>query len=177
MNLYFIAIIPPEDIRVEIQHLKEEMRERFGAENSLKLPAHITLIPPFKLKEERELQLLQALEIFSTTRKPFHLSLSGFGNFPPRVLFVNVVEKEKVEILHSNLVKELSAIGEIDGKKDFHPHITIATRDLEEALFPAARIYLSRNEYETRFEVDELSLLKHNGREWEIFMNFNFKKT
>ena len=177
MNLYFIAIIPPEDIRLEIQHLKEEMRDRFGAEHALKLPAHITLITPFKLKEESELQLLQSLEVFSATEKPFHLWLSGFGNFAPRVLFVKVVEKEKVRDLHHNLCENLSAIPDISRDEDYHPHVTIANRDLKEDLFPAAREYLSNNDYETRFEVRQLSLLKHNGREWEIFMDFNFKKS
>lgn len=177
MNLYFIAIIPPEEIRLEIQHLKEEIRRRFGAEHALKLPAHITLLPPFKIKEEREMQLLQALEVFATTKKPFHLNLSGFGYFAPRVLFVEVVEKEKVKGLHKDLCENLSAIPNIPLDKDIHPHVTIATRDLDEALFPAARDFLENNEYETRFEVKGLSLLKHTGEEWDILMDFGFKKS
>ncbi len=177
MNLYFIAIVPPEEIRVEIQHLKEEMKERFGAEHALKLPAHITLVPPFELKEERELQLLQSLELFSATRKPFHLWLSGFGNFPPQVLFVEIVEKEKIRDLHQSLRENLSVIPEIPDKKNLHPHVTIATRDLEEALFPAARDFLSNHEYESRFEVTGFSLFKHKGKEWEIFMDFGFSKS
>lgn len=177
MNLYFIALIPPEEIRLEIQHLKEEMRERFGAEHALKLPAHITLAPPFKLKKERELQLLQALEVFAATRKPFHLSLSGFGNFAPRVLFVKVVENDEIVELYRDLCKNISVITDITGDKDFHPHITIANRDLEEDLFPNARKYLSDNDYQSRFKVGSLSLLKHNGRDWEIFMNYDFQKS
>lgn len=177
MNQYFIAIIPPEDIRLEIQHLKEEIRDRFGAKHALKLPAHITLIPPFRIKEDREFQLLQALEVFATIRKPFHLSLSGFGEFAPRVLFVKVVEKEKVIDLHNDLCKNLSAIPNIPECKDLHPHLTLANRDLTETGFHAARKYLSDNDYESRFEVMGLSLLKHNGVDWDIFMDFNFKKS
>lgn len=177
MNLYLIAIIPPEDIRTEIQHFKEEMRDRFGAEHALKLPAHITLLSPFKIKEEREFQLLQTLEVFASTRKPFHLRLSGFGDFAPRVLFVKVVENESVTDLQRDINKNLSVIPDIPEEKNFHPHVTIATRDLQEALFPAARKFLSSRDYETRFEVNEFSLMKHNGREWEIFMDFEFKKS
>lgn len=177
MNLYFISIIPPEHIRIEIRHLKEEMRERFGAKHALKLPAHITLIPPFKLPEDRELQLMQSLEVFATSRTPFYLWLSGFGNFAPRVLFVEVVEKEKIIALHHDLCKNLSVITEIPREKDLHPHMTIANRDLDESLFPAASKYLSGRDYETRFEVDSLSLIKHNNREWEILMDFEFKKS
>ncbi len=177
MNPYFLAIIPPEHIGEEIKYLKEEIRARFGAEHALKLPAHITLIPPFKIKEDRELQLLQSLEVFAATRKPFHLRLSGFGNFPPRVLFVDVVEKEKIKDLHHDLLKNLSSIPEISEEKEYHPHVTLATRDLEEALFPAARKFLEAKDYETRFEVDNLALLKHNNQEWENFMDFSFKKS
>lgn len=177
MSLYLLAIIPPEEIRVEIQHLKEEIRERFGAEHALKLPAHITLFPPFKIKEEREMQLLQALEVFATTRKPFHIWLSGFGSFAPRVLFVEVVEKEKLLDLHHDLCKNLSIIPEILADQNFHPHMTLATRDLHESVFPEARKFLSSRDYESRFEVNGLSLLKHHGQSWENFMDFMFKKS
>lgn len=177
MNLYLIAILPPEDIRIEIQYLKEEMKERFGAEHALKLPAHITLISPFKIKAEREFQLLQNLEVFATTRKPFHLRLSGFGNFDHRVLFVEVVEKQRMVDLREDLYKNLLVIPGIPQEKDFYPHMTIATRDLQETLFPAAREFLSSKDYESRFEVHGLSLLRHNGNEWETFMDFPFKKS
>jgi 2'-5' RNA ligase len=90
---------------------------------------------------------------------------------------VKVAEQDKIKELHQILIKNFSAIPEISDQKDLHPHLTIATRDLEEGLFPAARDFLSSKEYETRFEVDGISLLKHNGREWEIFMNFSFKKS
>src|SRR5690606_13757600 len=111
-------------------------------EHSLKLPPHITLLRPFKMKEEREMQLLQALEVFAATRNPFHVWLSGYDNFDSRVLFVKVVEKEKLIDLHRDLSKNLSAIPEISEDPDFHPHITLATRDLHEAVFPEARKFL-----------------------------------
>lgn len=177
MNLYFIALIPPEEVREEIRHLKEEIRERFGAEHALKLPAHITLIPPFKLEKERELQLLQSLEVFAATKKPFHLWLSGFGNFPPRVLYVDVKENDMINNLHLDLRKNLSTFPEITYEKEFHPHVTLATRDLEESLFPAAKKFLATKDYETRFEVDSITLLKHKDREWERVLDFKFKKS
>ena len=177
MNLYFIAIILPEEIRVEIRHLKEEIRDRFGAEHALKLPGHITIIPPFKIKEEREMQLLQELEIFATTKKPFHIWLSGFGHFDSRVLFVKVEDKEKLTDLQQNLSKNLSTIPEINEDHDFYPHVALATRDLSEAVFPEARKFLSSREYESRFEVKGVSLLKHDGQNWEKLIQFDFKKS
>ena len=177
MDLYFIAVIPPEGVRLEIQHLKEEIKERFGAEHALKLPPHITLLPPFKMKTEREMQLLQALEIFATMMTPFHIWLSGFGHFDSRVLFVKVVEKEKLIDLQAALCKNLSAIPEITDDRKFHPHVTLATRDLPEEIFPEAWDFLSRRDYETRFEVTGLSLLKHDGQKWETLMDFKFKKS
>src|SRR5690606_8343380 len=177
MDLYFVAVIPPEDVSFEIQHLKEEIREKFGAEHALKLPPHITLLPPFKMKTEREMQLLQALEVFATMRAPFHIWLSGFGHFDSRVLFVKVEEKEKLIDLHDSLCENLSAIPEIINDTNFHPHVTLATRDLHEAVFPEARKFLSSQDYESRFEVTGLSLFKHDGQNWETLMDFYFKKS
>jgi len=129
------------------------------------------------MKEEREMQLLQALEVFAATRNPFHVWLSGYDNFDSRVLFVKVVEKEKLIDLHRDLSKNLSAIPEISEDPDFHPHITLATRDLHEAVFPEARKFLSSREYESRFEVKGVSLLKHDGQNWEKLIQFDFKKS
>ena len=177
MNLYFLAVLPPEEIRVEIEHLKEEMRKRFNAEHALRLPAHITLISPFKIKEEREMQLLQTLEIFAATRNPFHVWLSGFGHFDSRVLYVKVEEQQKLIDLQRELKKNLSAIPEIKDERDFHPHITLATRDLHEGVFPEARKFLSSRDYESRFQVNSISLFKHEGQDWEKIMDFSFQKS
>lgn len=177
MSLYFIALLPPEHIREEVKFLKEELRDRFGTEYALRLPAHITLVPPFKISEDKDMQLMQALEIFATTRKPFHLRLSGFGSFPPRVLFIDVVEKEKVRDLHYDLCKNLSPVLDLEDSREFNPHLTIASRDLEEAVFPAANKFLSSRDYESRFEVDGLTLLKHEDNRWEISMDFKFRKS
>src|SRR5690606_25165099 len=147
MDLYFIAVIPPEEVRLEIQHLKEEIKERFRAGHALKLPPHITLLPPFKMKTEREMQLLQALGIFATMMTPFHICFSGFCHFDCHLSSVRVVEKEKLIDLHAALCTNLSAIPEIFDDRKFHPHVSLATRDLPEEIFPEAWDFLSRRDY------------------------------
>lgn len=88
MKLYFIALIPPSEVEGRIHSLKQEMSRRFGASKALRLPAHITVQIPFWFREQEELSLLQILENFAQEMQPFKVELSGFGSFPPRVLFV-----------------------------------------------------------------------------------------
>ncbi|UJH91222.1 hypothetical protein LZ575_21950 [Antarcticibacterium sp. 1MA-6-2] len=61
MKLYFIAILPPEDIRRQIKDFKMEIALKYGAKHALKLPAHITLKSPFKILELQEKNLIDNL--------------------------------------------------------------------------------------------------------------------
>ncbi|MEZ4998345.1 MAG: hypothetical protein R2758_13095 [Bacteroidales bacterium] len=42
-ELYFVALIPPVELRNEIRTLKERMRSDHSAGHALRSPAHITL--------------------------------------------------------------------------------------------------------------------------------------
>ena len=64
MPLYFLAIIPPEEICKRVKSLKQEIAEKYKAKNALKLPAHITLQIPFQLSESEENKFIDILEDF-----------------------------------------------------------------------------------------------------------------
>lgn len=175
MKLYFIAILPPEDIREKIKGFKLEMAEKFGASHALKLPAHITLKSPFKLPEGQEENLVNHLQRFVEGKIAFHLQLHNFGSFPPRVLFVDVENKKPVIDLYGSLQQHLAPSFPIaDQDNQFHPHLTIATRDLQRKIFPKAWEEFKNREYTASFEVNAISLMKHNGKNWDIYSNFRF---
>ena len=50
MNMYFIALVAPEEINTPILKWKTWFRDNFGCTVALKSPAHITLIPPFRMQ-------------------------------------------------------------------------------------------------------------------------------
>lgn len=177
MNLYFIGIIPNEELKLKVKSLKEEMRDRFGAKHALKSPAHITLQPPFKRPEEDEAEIIKRLKEFSSGRESFPLQLSGFGSFAPRVIFINITNPEKCEALYSDLKKDL--VESLDFMADevrsaFHPHMTIATRDLTKEAFLLAWPEFKSRHFNAKFDVKSVFLLKHNGKFWDIYREFEF---
>lgn len=177
MDLYFIAILPPEDIRQQIKGFKLEMAEKYGARHALKLPAHITLQSPFKLPEAQEEYLDNSLKNFAEGESAFDLWLNNFGRFPPRVLFVDVENKEPVIELQERLRQHLAKDFQMtDQDNSFHPHLTIATRDLQQKLFSAAWEEVKNRKYRAAFKVNHLTLMKHNGKEWEINSSFQLLK-
>lgn len=176
-NLYLIALLPPIPLRQQVRQLKVEMRDRFGAGHALKSPAHITLQMPFRLESETEPALLELLAGWSRRQCPFPVKLLGFGSFPPRVIFIRISDHEAVSALESSLREVLSgeAIPEIETSHlPFHPHMTIATRDLSEPAFHLAWPEFKDRPFEAAFEVRSLGLLKHNGQFWEVYREFDF---
>ena len=177
MALYLIALIPNLDLRNRIEALKLEIREKFGVKHALKSPAHITLQKPFKRIQEDEPILIRSLQKFASGQTSFQVDLSGFGCFPPRVLFVNIKNHKKIISLHAQLNKlliETLGFKEEETNQNIHPHITIATRDLSEKDFKRVWKEFETRVFETSFLVKSIFLLKHNGKIWDIFQEFQF---
>ena len=52
--------------------------------------------------------------------------------------------------------------------RPFHPHITIAFRDLKKPMFYEAWEYFGGLKFNGRFSVEEVNLLKHEGGKWNV---------
>ena len=175
--LYFIAVLPPEELREEVKELKQEMQLRFAAGHALKSPAHITLQMPFRLEENRQDALCDLLEAFACRQKAFSVNLDGFDCFAPRVIFLRVSDHNPFIPLQGALKSELVDSGMIPdraGEHPFHPHMTIATRDLAQEAFEIAWPEYRERPFKGAFQVRSLFLLKHNGRHWEVLKEFGF---
>lgn len=177
MNLYFIAIVPPRELRQRIYELKEEMRARFRAGHALKSPAHITLQKPFKRCSEEEDTMADALGKFAGSERPFNVVLDGFGCFAPRVIFVKMTDTDHVESLHARLREMLLTklhFSRDEIMKDVQPHITIATRDLTPETFRDAWSEKKDEVFRGSFTVSSICLMKHNGKNWDLLEEFPF---
>lgn len=176
--LYFIAIIPPSPVYEEALKLKNYFKDQYQSKASLNSPPHITLHMPFQWKEEKEDELVQTFEQYSANISPFLLKLSGFGSFPPRVLFIDVEHNDNLNTLHHKLhqhcKRELNVFNANYKDKAFHPHLTLAFRDLKKPMYVKAWEEFEHKEFSQAFMVSKFSLLKHNGRVWEVYKEFNF---
>jgi len=173
--LFFIAILPNEDIQQEVTGFKEYMQEYFDASHALKSPPHITLFPPFKWNANRVNDLTQTLAYFAADYNSFTLQLNNFNSFPPRVLFVDVEKSEQLQGLQQNLQKYLLTKLHLVNDRDhpnFNPHMTIAHKDLKRALYPKAWAHFSKQTYRRAFHVSTITLLEHKGGRWEVYEEF-----
>lgn len=176
--LYFIALIAPARVRKDLENFKKEIKQKFGAKNALKLPAHITLQIPFRMEEKREASLIQKLQKFSEKQDIFNIDLLGFGKFSRNVIFVKLKKHEPVNELYTELQKMLShklELKENEKATRFHPHLTIASRDLLRKDFPEAWASFKNRKYEASFTADRICLMKHNGKTWDIYRSFEFR--
>lgn len=173
-NRYLIAILPPEPIAGDVLKLKEHFRDRYDSKASLNSPAHITMHMPFEWRADREEDLVAVFKEFTSKHAPFPIELNGFGSFPPRVIFINVVKNPSLEEDQEDLVKyckrNLNLSNALYRDEPFHPHVTLAFRDLKKNHFVEAWDEFTSRPYLALFEYRHLSLLKHDGKIWREFL-------
>lgn len=174
---YFIAIIPPEPVFSEIEKIKLDISQKYHNKSALRSPAHITLHMPFEIKESKEANLLQTISKFKFS-SAFKIELKNYSCFEPKVIFIDVVKNETLNALQKELVfhikSNLNIFNQYDDKRAYHPHATIAFRDLKKTDF-----YLANEEYKAKtfsaeFKVSSFFLLKHNGKVWLRHKEFPF---
>ncbi len=175
-KLYFIALIPSSPVYEEALELKKYFKEQYESKAALNSPPHITLHMPFLWTEEREKKLIEKLLIFSKKCDPLKVCMDNFSSFPPRVIFINVAESDALIALQKNLHRfcktELDVFNANYKEQPFHPHLTLAFRDLKKVQYQQALEEFSRKEYKAEFMADKISLLKHNGKSWNILKEF-----
>ncbi|HQQ93040.1 MAG TPA: 2'-5' RNA ligase family protein [Bacteroidia bacterium] len=171
---YFLAIVIPEPFYSEVEDLKQDLYRRFGLKGALRCPAHITLHRPFVWQEDKEEKLIRTLNQFQSGRH-FELGLQNFSFFAPRVIYIDVIQNPELDNLHQNLLRfakrELHLFNEADDNRGFHPHLTIASRDLKKPLFHELQAEFSGRPYAARFQVTTFCLLKLR-KTWEVLKTF-----
>ena len=173
--LYFIAIVAPSHINDQVLNWKKYMEQHFGCKVALRSPSHITLVPPFSMPLENENELADYLKKFCGGQKSFSIRINNFDNFKPRVIYLHVEPDDPLLKLKERLDEYLLSLKKFTVKKEeraFHPHITIANRDLHKKDFSRAWAYFQNLSFKAVFPADSISLLKHNNKEWEIAASF-----
>lgn len=178
LKKYFLAIVVPSPHFEKIEAIKEELFLQHQLKGALRSPAHITLHRPFEWKAEKENVLIEKLKNFEWEER-FEIVLNGFSCFEPRVMYVDVTREEKLDILQKKLTtfakRELKLFNEAEDERGFHPHVTIAFRDLKKPKFYELWPEFEKKKFEGNFSFKGFSLLRLEDKWKEICFFDNCK--
>ena len=168
--LYYIAAICPDTVNRQVQIFKQYMQDKYGSKAAQKSPAHLTIVPPFKAEEDIEKLLLDFVATYNFGLVPFDIRLNGFNHFDNKVLFVDVMHNDSlnamVKDINTQFGTEFPSIN-FRTKPDFHPHVTIATRDIPEHKFNEVWAYFQQQQIDAAYTCKELSVMKLGRGVWQ----------
>lgn len=170
-KMYFIAIVCPDAINEKVLQCKLWMQQQFGCKAALKSPAHITLVAPFYFDITREPELIIAIKNFEHNHLPLPVQLKDFAHFGKRVIFIQLNENKELGLLHLRINNYFNLLFPGAIKKEsrpFHPHVTIANRDVKPSAFEKAWEYFSKRKFEESFTSNTISLLKLVDDKWNV---------
>jgi 2'-5' RNA ligase len=177
IKMYLIAIVLPQPLNERILSYKNFMLERFDCKVGLKSPAHITIIPPFWMEDEKEIQLFNDIDNLSSGIASFQIATNDFSAFKPRTIFIDVKPNKQLNSVKQSTDKFFKQRPEYKAKienRPFHPHITIATRDLHKKAFYEAWPLFQNKNFEEEWTAKGMAVLRHNGRNWDVICTSSF---
>jgi 2'-5' RNA ligase len=172
---YFIAILPPIDLMNEVESIKLDFANNFKSKGAKNAPAHITLHMPFLWREEKEQQLILALNKLKKNNKSFEVHLNHFSHFDERVIFIDIKINDVLTSLQKqvvNCMKHFYIFNQLEDKREFHPHMTVAFRDLKKEQFAKAWQEYKEKKFDKSFICSSFSLLRHENKLWEEIHRF-----
>lgn len=177
-NLYFITLLPPEDLIHHIEMVKLGLAKQFNCKEALKLVPGISLQAPFQQLPFREEIMVEKLKRFAYLQYPMMIRLNGYGAFPEHTIFMKVKPSNTLKMLNYQLGKflkaELNFSDDMIGHGVFRPHLTVATKDIKSKFRKIFTEYKSRK-FEANFMASSMYLMKHNYSHWEVLKELSFK--
>lgn len=181
-NLYFIAILTPEDISKDVTSFRMDFAKNYNSKAALKNMPHITLKAPFKLEASGHGQLIEWFSNIPVFVSSFTTELKDFGTFDnPKnpVVFVNPVITDDLKNLQTEIItdfeKHYPEITVSYIEKKFRPHMTIAYRDLQQDEYQKAWPVYKTKKYRAMFQTNSFCLLQHDTRQWNVIAEHQLK--
>ena len=174
MHQYLLALLLPEPLHSAVWNLKQEVHQRTGSRNAVRLPPHITLMPPLRQPANFATEALPVLNRFAAQHAACPLQLDDFAWFQDRTLYVRVTQDAGLQQLHAALYaqlrQQLPAVP--PPTRPFVPHVTLATRDLPPDLVPGLRQEFAQRTYQAAGWLQTLAFLHHDGQQWQEIERF-----
>ncbi|TRU27315.1 MAG: 2'-5' RNA ligase family protein [Microcystis aeruginosa Ma_MB_S_20031200_S102] len=172
-----LAILPNHTLIQQRPKIKLEFAEIYNSRAALKSPPHVTLQPPFRWNLGQLPDLERCLEEFARLHSPIPLILQNFAAFKPRVIYINVQKTPELLTLQKQLLQQLESSlnisDNVSKSRAFAPHLTVGFRDLTKDNFWKAWSKYANQELFFEVMIDEITLLIHNGKHWEIYRQFS----
>jgi len=156
-----------------IRGLELELFENLGLEAGLRQPPHITIKPPFEVSELQP--HFEYLERLARETEPFEISLKGFNSFGEKVLYLDVLQNEKLFDLNKKITSDLST--NVD---EMILHATLAYNDLNQESFKKAySILMQKTLPDFKFVFKKIGLFYRlsNDAGWIIIKKANLNQT
>jgi len=176
-NLYFVALIPHDAVSGEVTEFKNDIALNYNSSKALRTMPHITLKAPFKLLEREHKNLLEWFANLRPRMESFTVELQDFGSFPNKdnpVIYVKPLMTSSLERLQKTILTSFeNAYPDIFipyTERNFHPHMTIAFRDLTPEQYERAMDSYQHKKYSAFFKADKFCLLQHNGKQWNVIL-------
>ena len=180
-SLYLLALLPPEDFAIQIDSIRKECAEKFNVYKALKPPVHITLYRPIFMEDTFQKKFSLLMKSVARSVKPFTQKLENFDEFSSQVVFIRALQNPDLMQLRQSIVSVFRTHRidpkESTGSLPFRPHVTIAYRDVTPEIFPLIWQEYGERRFKKQFFCDHFTLLKHDGRRWNVFENFPLLKT
>lgn len=173
--LYFLALIPPDPLGLELNKLKQELAVQYQTFSALKSPSHITILPPLRLGQEQREKIAALLKTSTGNQQPFLVQFKGYNHFGERTLFIEVETNNGIKQLQEKvtiLMQEWTS--EKEHSREFHPHLTLLNRDISPENFNLAWNEFRNRKFEAEFEASSLFMLELKGPHWEVVEEFGF---
>lgn len=175
---FFIALLPPLEFQNQVTEIKQYFANKYASSHALKSPPHITLQPPFEWAIDSVAVLEQCLQSFASKQQEIQIKLSGFNAFVPRVIYIDVIKSPELLSLQKDLMQKmetgLSIVDPSSKKRPFAPHLTVAFKDLTKENFRKAWPEFQTRPLEFEFSANNLTLLIHDGKRWNIHADYPF---
>ena len=147
-------------------------RRRLGDPEAMRVPPHVTLLPPTTMHSERLPVVEEHLRRIAAEEAPFQVVLRGTGTFRPvsPVTFVQLAvgisdcERLEARVRSGPLFREI--------RFNYHPHVTVA-HDVDEAALE--RGFVELKDFEAAFEVPGFTLFEEGAdKVWRPQRDFRF---
>lgn len=179
--LFFIAILPPDDVAAQVRGVQQEIADHFGPHRAMRIPVHITVEPPFRRADTDGDLMHNLLKDFFIQQSAFLLELKNFGAFRHDVIFIDVAPNlallELQQQLRAFMRETAGLIKEPPLHDGYKPHLTVANRDVTPQQHRAIWHEFQNRKFFARFPVREICLLQHDGKIWHVRYRFALSVT